>query len=193
MSIICTTRLMIKYHFSNYLYNYYLDEFLLIHINLSEIILYQTFTPNFVQFLVIPYSKFQDFYLSIVKIKRLSFILNRYSIFVWYTPDQLQRNKGPQFVSFIIVIFGGYWLHYQNSMLIFVIDLKLLALKGAGGSEVDFHFFVVSYRGEWQLPRIFFRMKNIVPSQSYWVFKSQKYIQLHCARELISWFPENQL
>ena len=34
-------------------------------------------------------------------------------------------------------------------------------------SKVDFHFFVVSYKGEWQLPGIFFGMKNIVPRRSY--------------------------
>ena len=33
---------------------------------------------------------------------------------------------------------------------------------GAGGSEDDFHFFVVSYRGEWQLPRTFVGMKIIL-------------------------------
>ena len=69
----------------------------------------------------------------------------------------------------------------------------LFDLRRPEGSEVDFHFFVVSYRRECQLPETFFRMENVVPSQSYRIFKSQKYIQLHCAQELKSRFPENQL
>ena len=64
-------------------------------------------------------------------------------------------------------------------------------LRGQGGSEVDFHFFVVSDRGECQLSGFFSELKNIVPSQSYRIFKSQKYIQLHCAHELQTRFPEN--
>ena len=49
----------------------------------------------------------------------------------------------------------------------------ILSLWGRGCSgEVDFHFFVVSYRGEWQLPGTFFRMKNIVPSQTYRILKN---------------------
>ena len=35
-----------------------------------------------------------------------------------------------------------------------------LRLRGPGGSRVDFHLFVVSYRGEWQLPGTYFGMKN---------------------------------
>ena len=42
-------------------------------------------------------------------------------------------------------------------------------IKGAGqGSEVDFHFFVVSDRGECQLSETFFELKNIVPSLETW-------------------------
>ena len=37
---------------------------------------------------------------------------------------------------------------------------KIFELKGAGGSEVDFHFFVVSDRGECQLSGTFFRMEK---------------------------------
>ena len=66
-------------------------------------------------------------------------------------------------------------------------------LRGQGGSEVDFHFLIVSDIGACQLPGTFFRMKNIVPSQSYRIFKSQKNIQLHYARELLTRFPKNQL
>ena len=33
-------------------------------------------------------------------------------------------------------------------------------IKGAGGSEVDFHFLIVSNRGECQLPGTFFEMKK---------------------------------
>ena len=47
----------------------------------------------------------------------------------------------------------------------------ILRGPGGGGSEVDFHFFVVaSYRGEWRLPGTFgtfFGIKNIIPSQIY--------------------------
>ena len=35
-----------------------------------------------------------------------------------------------------------------------------LVVKGAGGSEVNFHFFIVSKRGECQLPGTFFGMKK---------------------------------
>ena len=52
---------------------------------------------------------------------------------------------------------------------------------GRGGSKVDFHLFIDSDRGECQLPGTFFGMKSIVPNQSYHIFKSQKYIKLHCA------------
>ena len=45
-------------------------------------------------------------------------------------------------------------------------------------SEVNFHFFVVSNRGECQLPGTFFERRKylIVPSQSYHILKSKKYI-----------------
>ena len=62
--------------------------------------------------------------------------------------------------------------------------MKIIVLMEAGGSEVDFHHFIVSDRGECQLPGTFFKMKNIVPYQSYRNYNSQKYIQLHCTREL---------
>ena len=35
-----------------------------------------------------------------------------------------------------------------------------LEVKGAGGSEVDFHLFIVSNRGECQLPGTFFEMRK---------------------------------
>ena len=35
-----------------------------------------------------------------------------------------------------------------------------IIIKGAGGSEVDFHFLVVSDRGECQLPGTFYGMKK---------------------------------
>ena len=57
----------------------------------------------------------------------------------------------------------------------------VLLIKGAGrGSKVDFHFFVVSDRGEFQPSEKFFGMKNIVPCQSNRILKSQKYIKSHC-------------
>ena len=59
-------------------------------------------------------------------------------------------------------------------------------LRGGGGpnSEVDFHFLIVSDRGACQLTGNFYGLKNIVPSQYYRIFKSRKYIRLHCAHEL---------
>ena len=70
----------------------------------------------------------------------------------------------------------------------------LLGIKGAGeGSEVDFNFWVVFNIGESSYQKLFSEWKNIVPSQSYRILKSQKYIQLHCTRELQSWFHKNQL
>ena len=71
-----------------------------------------------------------------------------------------------------------------------------MSLKGPGGSEVHFPFLFFSDRGDCQLGTIFFipktvpgpgtvyGMKKIVPSQSYCIFKSQNYIQLHCGCEL---------
>ena len=43
-----------------------------------------------------------------------------------------------------------------------LLNFEILAtpLKGAGGSEVDFHFLIVSNRGACQLPGTFFRMKK---------------------------------
>ena len=67
------------------------------------------------------------------------------------------------------------------------------SFKGARGVLCRFSLFVVSYGGEWQLPGIFSRVKPNVPSQRYWIFKPRKYIQLHCACELKSRFPKNQL
>ena len=63
------------------------------------------------------------------------------------------------------------------------VRIQARLLRGQGGSEVDFHFFIDSDSEEWQFPGTFFEMKNIVPCQSYRIFNSQKYIQLHCARE----------
>ena len=66
------------------------------------------------------------------------------------------------------------------------------------GSDVDFHSFSfsdqtsVSYQ-KFQLPgtaneKILF----LNPLQSCCILKSQKYKQFHCARKLISRFPENK-
>ena len=35
-----------------------------------------------------------------------------------------------------------------------------LSVQGAGGSKVDFHYFIGSYRGECQLPGTFFEMEK---------------------------------
>ena len=56
---------------------------------------------------------------------------------------------------------------------------------GGGGPRSIFTFFIFVNRWKCQLPGTFFGMeKNIVPSQSYCTFESQKYIQLHCVGEL---------
>ena len=57
-------------------------------------------------------------------------------------------------------------------------------LRGPGGPRSIFTFllFLIVENGSYQ--ELFSEWKNIVPSQSYWIFKSRKYIQLHCARKL---------
>ena len=70
-------------------------------------------------------------------------------------------------------IYNGYYIFYKDQ-----------PLRGQGGSEVDFHFLIVSDRGACSYQELFSEWKNLVPSQSYRIFKSQKYIQLHYAREL---------
>ena len=62
-------------------------------------------------------------------------------------------------------------------------------LTGAGGSGVDFQDFIIYYGGECQLPGTFFRMKNIASIQSYRIFKSRKYLQLHLSATLIASHP----
>ena len=60
-------------------------------------------------------------------------------------------------------------------------------IKGAGGSEIDFHFLVVSDRGECQLSGTFYGMKNIFPSQSYRNFQISKIYTITVrARNLIA-------
>ena len=50
---------------------------------------------------------------------------------------------------------------------------------------VDFYFFVVSQRGEWQLPGTFFSMKKYFSSLKLSNFEISKiHIQLHCTGEL---------
>ena len=53
-------------------------------------------------------------------------------------------------------------------------------VKGAGG-DCQNRVYVVSNRGRPQLSNAFDGIKKNVPSQSYRILKSQKYIQLHCA------------
>ena len=58
---------------------------------------------------------------------------------------------------------------FRNNSIFNNKNHRALTLSGPG-SEVGFNFFVVvPYRlkGEWRLPRTFFKMKNIVPSNSY--------------------------
>ena len=53
-----------------------------------------------------------------------------------------------------------------------------IIIMGAGVLwQGRFSLFVVSYRGEWQLPGTFFRMKNIVPSQTYRILKNSLVIK----------------
>ena len=87
--------------------------------------------------------------------------------FCWNFPGVLKRIPGVKFSKYTDSLRGG--LRSIFTFLLFLIE--------ENGSYREFF-------SEW---------KNIVPSQSYWIFKSQKYIQLHCARELKSRFPENQL
>ena len=49
-------------------------------------------------------------------------------------------------------------------------------------SIFTFLLFLIEENVSYQ--ELFTKRKNIVPSQNYWLFKSQKYIQLHCAHEL---------
>ena len=46
-----------------------------------------------------------------------------------------------------------------NPLIVSIFGLKG-GLRGQGGSEVDFHFLIVSNRGACQLPGTFFRMKK---------------------------------
>ena len=64
---------------------------------------------------------------------------------------------------------------------------------GVGDVRGRFSLFVVSYRRECQLPENFSEWKNVVSSQSYRIFKSRKYIQLHCALNFNRDFPKINL
>ena len=66
----------------------------------------------------------------------------------------------------------------------YCVNINLLRGPGGGLSSVDFHFLIVSFEGECQLPGTVIGMVNIVLCQSYGIFKSRKYIQLHCVHEL---------
>ena len=57
-------------------------------------------------------------------------------------------------------------------------------LSDPGRSEVDFHFLLFFIEENASYQEFISEWKNFVPSQSYWIFKLRKYIQLHCAREL---------
>ena len=50
--------------------------------------------------------------------------------------------------------------------------------------KVKIEFSVIPDRGECQLQDSFYRIKNIVPSRSYWILKSWKYELLKYKREL---------
>ena len=66
-------------------------------------------------------------------------------------------------------------------------------IKGPPGVWGRFLFFIAFIEENDSNQELFSGRKNIVPSQSYRIFKSQKYIQLHRARKLQSRFPKNQL
>ena len=78
---------------------------------------------------------------------------------------------------------------HQPSGKSFINVPSWLNLKGSGGG-FDFHFVIVSSRGECQLSGTFIEMEKIVPNRSYCILKSRKYIQLHCAHKLKSRFPK---
>ena len=52
-------------------------------------------------------------------------------------------------------------VHKTKNLKISVLRYSL-AFKGAGGSEFDFHFFIVSDRGECQLPGTFLQNEEIL-------------------------------
>ena len=62
-----------------------------------------------------------------------------------------------------------------------------VSLRGQGGSEVDFHFFVLSDIGEWQLPGTFFGMKKYCSSPKLLNFQIVKIhtITLSSMKDLI--------
>ena len=57
--------------------------------------------------------------------------------------------------------------------------------RGQRGPRSIFTFLLyISDRGEWQLSGTFFEMEKYCSLPRYRIFKSQKYIQLHCACEV---------
>ena len=65
------------------------------------------------------------------------------------------------------VKYPDYWLHTSCIFFVCHLDifnglqiLVLRKIKELGGElKADFHFFAVSYRGEWQLPELFWYEK----------------------------------
>ena len=107
------------------------------------------------------------------------------------------RDDGTSQVSpglMMKLVTTGDYCHQEMPSIIHlfyqVITSKIYLLRGAGGSEVDFHFFVISHSyGNGSYQELFSVWKNIVPSQSYSFLKSRKYIQLHSPTvfEVQSW------
>ena len=72
-------------------------------------------------------------------------------------------------------------------------ELLCLLLRGRGCPRSIFTFSLFLIKDNVSYQELFTGWKNIIPSLSYHILKSQKYIQLDCAHELKSRFPKNYL
>ena len=61
---------------------------------------------------------------------------------------------------------------------------KVFGIRGQGGPRSIFTFWLFLIEEHASYQELFSEWKNLVPSQSYRIFKCQKYIQLHYVREL---------
>ena len=69
-----------------------------------------------------------------------------------------------------------------NQFFVFFDYFAWMEFKGAGGSEVDFHFFVVSDRGKCQLSETFFEMKKYCSLPKLFHFEISKNTYHYIAR-----------
>ena len=91
-----------------------------------------------------------------------------------------KNSKMGKIVHISVRVFVLHFSIYFHEILRINIELSV-ALKGAGGSEVEFYFFAVFYRAEWQLTGTFlqctlelesrFAKKNLKISSSPTVFQ----------------------